>query len=357
MKRLLLVALMVLVTLIGMVGFSRAGNAVSALQATAKATNGAVTEPPATINAGDKYRAYYDPKEGVTEPPATINAGDKYRAYYDPKEGVTEPPATINAGDKYRAYYDPKEGVTEPPATVNAGDKYRAYYDPKEAVAEPPAPVNAGLPAKPKMYYLTVTGFTGVDAITACDSGFHMASLSEIQDPSNVQYAHRSTTVSDSLVALMDSPPSTRSITRRATVSDSLVALMDSPPSTRSTTRRATVYDSPYDSPPLDQTSDQFPDHTGWVRTEADPLTGYAYNCDDWESSSDQQSGTTMTRRSNWGENNGHSLYEESDPAAWWQSTRTASCSEPEPVWCVEDPVMTSAICTATIDQQGGDCI
>ena len=148
---------------------------------------------------------------------------------------------------------------------------------------------NVQVPAKAKMYYLTTTVFTGGDAITACDPGFHMASLSEIQDPSNLQYAPR----------------------------------------------RTPAYDSPYDSPAFDQASDQFPDHTGWVRTEVDALTGLVYNCDVWSSSSDQQSGITMTRRSLWGER-GRSLYE-SDPAAWWQSTRTASCSQPEFVWCVED--------------------
>ena len=146
--------------------------------------------------------------------------------------------------------------------------------------------VNDGVPDKAKLYYLTTYGFTGDEAITACESGFHMASLSEIQDPSNVQYAPG----------------------------------------------RKPVYDY------FDQVSDQFPDHTGWVRTEADPLMGYVYNCDAWRSSSDQQSGTTMTRRFLRGENNGHSLYEESDPAAWWQSTRTASCAQPKFVWCVEDP-------------------
>ncbi len=146
--------------------------------------------------------------------------------------------------------------------------------------------------AAPKMYYLTNNYFLGGDAITACDSGFHMARLSEIQDPSTVQYAPR----------------------------------------------RTPAYDSPYDSPPLEQVSGQFPDHTGWVRPEADPLPRLVNNCAGWRSNSDQRSGTTMTRRSLWGENNGHSLYEESDPAAWWQSTRTASCSQPEPVWCVEDP-------------------
>jgi len=49
MKRLLLVALMVLVTLVWMVGFSRAGDEVSALQAAAKTTNEAVAQPTYTI--------------------------------------------------------------------------------------------------------------------------------------------------------------------------------------------------------------------------------------------------------------------------------------------------------------------
>ena len=147
--------------------------------------------------------------------------------------------------------------------------------------------VNDGIPAKAKLlYYLTTYGFTGDEAITACESGFHMASISEIQDPSHVQYAPG----------------------------------------------RKPVYDY------FDQVSDQFPDHTGWVRTETDPVTGEVYDCDVWRSSSDERSGTTMTRRSLRGENKGHSLYEESDPAAWWQSTRTATCAQPKFVWCAEDP-------------------
>ena len=259
MKRLLLVALMVLVTLVGMVGFSRAGNEISTLEALTKATNEI-----STLEALAKATT-----EAVTEPPATVNAGTEYN---------------------WTAYYYPNNG----------------------AVTEPPATVNAGLLAKPKMYYLTVTGFAGGDAITACDSGFHMASISEIQDPSNLQYA-------------------TRSTTRSTTVYDSIVALVDSPSFDQAPDQFT------YEFVPFDQASNQFPDHTGWVRTEADALTGLVNNCDVWRSSSDQQSGTTMTRRSLWGENNGHSLYEESDPAAWWQSTQTASCSQPEPVWCVED--------------------
>jgi len=159
--------------------------------------------------------------------------------------------------------------------------------------------VNDGVPASAKMYYLTVTRFTGGEAVTACDSGFHMANISEIQDTSKLEYAPR----------------------------------------------RTPAYDPPHDSPALDKTSDEFsdrfPEHTGWVRSEADPYSGSVRNCDGWTSSSDQQGGTTMTRRSLWGEN-GRSLYE-SDPAAWWQASRVESCSQPQSVWCVEDSGEKSA--------------
>ena len=77
MKRLLLVALMVLVSLVGTVGVSGAAdkeiqtvirqlqdmqqtlsamsNTISALQAKAKTTDGAVTELPATVSGGSEY--------------------------------------------------------------------------------------------------------------------------------------------------------------------------------------------------------------------------------------------------------------------------------------------------------------
>jgi len=228
MKRLLLVALMILVSLVGMVGFSRdaesqndtptmsaISNAVSALQATAKATNGAVTQPPATVNAGTEYN---------------------WTAYYYPNNGA----------------------VTEPPATVNAG-----------------------VPAKPRMYYLTVTGFTGGDAITACDSGFHLASISEIQNPSDLQYANRSTT----------------------------------------------AYDDEGFVPPSD--------HMGWVRTDSFPLVGVPDYCDFRMSSSDQQSGTTMSRRTLW-HHPSTELHASAAPS-WWYTTQV-SISQPESVWCVGDP-------------------
>ena len=213
---------MILVSLVGMVGFSRdaesqndtptmsaISNAVSALQATAKATNGAVTQPPATVNAGTEYN---------------------WTAYYYPNNGA----------------------VTEPPATVNAG-----------------------VPAKPRMYYLTVTGFTGDDAITACDSGFHMASISEIQAPGHLQYASRSTTVYDSLV------------------------------------------DDQSLGPPAN--------HMGWVRSGVYPPSGFVYDCEDISEYRDIHSGTTLI------------LNDSSTSNMWWQAAHQ-SWSQPEPVWCVEDP-------------------
>ena len=216
MKRLLSVALMVLVTLVGMVGFSRAAadppmqtvftqvqniqqtlsaisNAVSALQASANATNGAVSKLQAT-------------------------------------------------------------GI-------------------------------AGVPAKHKMYYLTVTSFTGGDAITACDSRFHMASLSEIQDPSNLQYAIGS-------ITRVRSPTSNRRI-------------------------------EPLTKP------------QGWIRTGEVPFWGYPDNCDFWMSSSDRQNGTTMTRYSSHG--SVRPKPSATGPITSWHKTLT-SCALPEHVWCIEDP-------------------
>ena len=39
-----------------------------------------------------------------------------------------------------------------------------------------------------RQYYMTQSGYTGSNALTACASGYHMASLWEIVDPSNLEY-------------------------------------------------------------------------------------------------------------------------------------------------------------------------
>jgi len=193
MKQLLLVALMVLVTLVGMVGFSRAGNEVSALQASANATN--------------------------------------------------------------------------------------------ETVSTLQAPVNAGVPVKPKMYYLTKNTFDGGDAIKSCDPRFHMASISEIQDPSNLQYVNRSTSVYDSLV------------------------------------------DDEGLGPPSNQ--------MGWVRSGVYPPSGFVYDCDDFRDNHNDQLATTLTLKAFW-PNAGPG-----QPVVTPDYVVHAAqhpCSQPEPVWCVGDP-------------------
>jgi hypothetical protein len=249
MKGLLSVALMVLVSLVGMVGFSRdaeslndiptmsaISNAVSTLQATANPTTGAVNELLETV---------YD-LDTVYDWDTVYNWEKVY--------------AMLDTGYDLDTVYDWE--------TVYALEK-----------------VYARVPASAKMYYLTVASFTGGDAITACDSGFHMASISEMQDPSNLQYATRSTAAYDSLV------------------------------------------DGQRLGPPTN--------YMGWVRTEAYPLTGFSDNCNFWQSSSDQQRGTTMSLYPILGDAN-PDLYA-SDPTTWWHKVQQM-CSLPEPVWCVEDP-------------------
>ena len=253
MKRLLSVALMVLVSLVGMVGFSRdaeslndiptmsaISNAVSALQATATPTTGAVNELLETVYDLDSVYdldTVYDWE--------TVYALEKVYAW--------------NSVYDLDTVYDWE--------TVYALEK-----------------VYARVPASAKMYYLTVASFTGGDAIRACDPRFHMANISEIQDPSNLQYASRSTPVYD-----------------------------------------APAYDQGFGSP-----SDQM----GWVRTGSFPPVGFTDNRDLCQSSSDQQNGITMSRRSLW--DLPYSELHSSQPRSWY--TALAPCSQPQPVWCVEDP-------------------
>jgi hypothetical protein len=51
-----------------------------------------------------------------------------------------------------------------------------------------PAREAQGPPARPRAYYLTQTQHNGAEALSACAQGYHMASLWEIFDPSNVRY-------------------------------------------------------------------------------------------------------------------------------------------------------------------------
>jgi hypothetical protein len=62
-------------------------------------------------------------------------------------------------------------------------------------VQAPPVPASNGM----RQYYLTRDTYSGGDALMACDSGYHMASMFEILDPSNLKYnADRGRTQEDS---------------------------------------------------------------------------------------------------------------------------------------------------------------
>jgi hypothetical protein len=155
------------------------------------------------------------------------------------------------------------------------------------ALTELLEPVNTGVPARAKMYYLTKNSFDGGDAIMACDPRFHIARISEIQDPSNLQYATRSITVYDSLV------------------------------------------DDPGLGPPADR--------MGWVYTGSLPLAGVPDYSDYSMSSIDQQNGITGAFHVHniWGELSMDPF--SSDPTTGWQTAHRL-LSYPQPVWCVEDP-------------------
>lgn len=52
----------------------------------------------------------------------------------------------------------------------------------------PQQTANANANKGPRGFYLTTTTHTGDQALAACAAGFHMASLWEILDPSNLRY-------------------------------------------------------------------------------------------------------------------------------------------------------------------------
>ena len=225
MKRLLLVAVMVLMTLVGMVGVRSA--------------------------AGQNESDVITQLQNIQQ---TLSAVSYYYT-------VSELQSTANPTN---------EAVTELLETV---------YDLET--------VYARVPARAKMYYLTVASFTGGDSIKACDPRFHIARISEIQGPSNLQYATRSITVYDSLV------------------------------------------DDPSLGPPADR--------MGWVYTGSLPLAGVPDYSDYSMSSIDQQNGTTVAFHVHniWGDLSMDPF--SSDPTTGWQTAHRL-LSYPQPVWCVEDP-------------------
>ncbi len=246
MIRLLLVAVMVQVTLVGMVGFSRAQ------------TLGAIS----TASGRNVFPPYPNKEEDEiarTEALARANAASVLQATANPTTGAVNELLDYDLDTVYDW------------ETVYALEK-----------------VYARVPAKAKMYYLTTTGFTGGDAITACDPGFHMASISEIQDHRNLQYDNRPGGI---------------------TVDDSLVG--------------GQVLNPPYD-------------HMGWVRTGGYALQGFADNCDLWLFSLWDPASPDL---------------HETAPSLWMHDTPYDLCSVIESVWCIEDPGEHSATKTSKLTQ------
>jgi hypothetical protein len=127
--------------------------------------------------------------------------------------------------------------------------------------------------ARPK-YYLTTATVLGGFALTACQAGFHMASMYELWDPSNLEYV---------------SPPG-------VTYSD----LGTGPPA----------------SP-------------GWVHTggtTSSSSTDPAPNCDDWISASSVKYGTVFRYRYSHASGIPPSLLAFSE-----------SCDDAQRVWCIQD--------------------
>jgi hypothetical protein len=69
-------------------------------------------------------------------------------------------------------------------ATLLAG--YMAWDRQDASASEAEAPLASS--ANMRQYYLTYSSYNGADADTACASGYHMASLWEIVDASNLKY-------------------------------------------------------------------------------------------------------------------------------------------------------------------------
>jgi len=130
-----------------------------------------------------------------------------------------------------------------------------------------------------RSYYLTITAHAGDSALTACANGFHMASLWEILDPSNLRYE----------------------------------------------TALGRAEDDSGGGPPANA--------QGWVRTgfpaSADGAVPGTANCSAWTSSLPGEFGTTVLLNSAWND---------PPPAAMgpWLAVRHL-CNDPRWVWCVED--------------------
>jgi hypothetical protein len=127
-----------------------------------------------------------------------------------------------------------------------------------------------------RRFYLTEDGFQVNEALTACDKGFHMASLWEIFDTSNLKYD----------------------------------------------TQRGLTKDDSGSGPPFS---------TGWIRTgneSSNSASAGVGNCLNWISNAAGDNGTAVNLNGDWGSTTGRLT----DP---WLATR-AACNNVLHVWCVQ---------------------
>ena len=149
------------------------------------------------------------------------------------------------------------------------------------AAAGPQAPAAAASPASPtgmRQYFLTRTSRNGVQALTACGSGYHMASMWEIVDPSALKY----------------------------------------------NTGKGSSEDDSGQGPP---------DFWGWVRTGAESSNVQAPgmgNCNAWTSSSGSDYGTIAQLPHDW-------LSANPNFDIW--HVGFVNCSQAVRVWCVADTI------------------
>jgi hypothetical protein len=133
----------------------------------------------------------------------------------------------------------------------------------------------AGTADSRRWFYLTTTVHDGVNALTACDAGFHMASIYEILDVSNLRYD----------------------------------------------TGRGGTRDDSGQGPPQG--------YGGWVRTGASATTTQDWsavsNCNAWTSSDPSYYGTQVNLTPDW-----------SVGQRFWAAI-TLNCDATSSVWCVQD--------------------
>jgi hypothetical protein len=140
--------------------------------------------------------------------------------------------------------------------------------------------------AEPRKYYISDTEYSADDALTACTTGYHFASIFEILEPSHLKYA-TSEADAQSRADSGEGPP---------TLS------------------------------------------FGWIRTgfnsSGSTIPGYA-NCNTWASISSGARGTVVMLSSNWDDPTLSDTYNQVFGSPWY--TYDALCNTTHSVWCVED--------------------